>query len=115
MRNGGIYRNDELLLARAGYAANTFERMRGLLFRPALEPDEALLIAPCNAIHTAGMRYTLDVAFLDRHDRIRKLVTGLKPWRAAGCISAGKTLELAAGTAVRLNLKEGQQLLWQEY
>ncbi len=45
-------------------------RARGLLGGPPLELDEALLIAPCSSIHTFGMRYPIDVVFLDRNARV---------------------------------------------
>ena len=42
------------------------ERMRGLLGRPPLRPGQALLIDDCNMVHTIGMRYAIDVVFVDR-------------------------------------------------
>lgn len=115
MRHGAIYRDGEILLARAARTSNSLERMRGLLFSPAPAAQEALLITPCNAVHTALMRCALDVAFLDHDGRVRKLIAGLKPWSLAGCLVAGQTLEMAAGTAARLGLETGQQLEWREY
>jgi uncharacterized membrane protein (UPF0127 family) len=91
--------------------ADTFlSRLRGLLFRAALRPGEALLLKPCAAVHTAFMTYPIDVAFLDRRGTIRKIVPGLTPWRAATCVDAWQTLELAAGEAERLGLSLGGSL-----
>lgn len=85
-------------------------RLRGLLFAPPLPPGEGLLLVPCNSVHTAFMRHPIDVVFLDRAGRIEKIVPQLKPWRAAGCLAAYQTLELAAGEAERLGWVPGESL-----
>jgi hypothetical protein len=87
-----------------------FSRLRGLLFAPALQPGQGLLIRPCAAVHTAFMSYPIDVVFLDRAGRIRRIVPHLKPWRTAAFPGAYQTLELAAGEAARLGLRAGQLL-----
>lgn len=87
-----------------------FSRLIGLLFAPALQPGEGLLLAPCASVHTAFMGYAIDVVFLDRAGTIKKIVPRLAPWRAAGCANAHQTLELAAGEAARLGLQAGQSL-----
>ena len=85
-------------------------RLVGLLFAPALQPGEGLLLVPCVSVHTAFMRYPIDVVFLDRAGVIRKIVPCLAPWRMAGCAGAHQTLELAAGEAARLEFVIGQSL-----
>ncbi|RMG57045.1 MAG: DUF192 domain-containing protein [Gammaproteobacteria bacterium] len=88
--------------------------MRGLLFRPCPEADGGLLIRPCNSVHMFGMRYPLDVVFLDRQGIILRAIEGLRPWRAAWAPRAHAALELAAGSIARLQLEGGMQLTWQE-
>lgn len=83
------------------------ERLRGLLGRAPLGADEALDIAPCNSVHTIGMRYAIDVVFVDRSGLIVGVVEGLGPWRAAACWRATRTVELAAGGAARHGLARG--------
>lgn len=87
-----------------------FSRLRGLLFAPALQPGQGLLIRPCAAVHTAFMTYPIDVVFLDRAGKIRRIVPRLVPWRTAAFPGAYQTLELAAGEAARLGLHAGQPL-----
>lgn len=87
-----------------------FSRLRGLLFAPALQPGQGLLIRPCAAVHTAFMTYPIDVVFLDRAGKIRRIVPRLVPWRTAAFPGAYQTLELAAGEAARLGLAVGQSL-----
>ena len=97
----------QLIVRRADHF---FSRLRGLLFAPALQPGQGLLLVPCAAVHTAFMRYPIDVVFLDRAGRIQKIVPRLEPWRAARYTGAYQTLELAAGEAARLGLRAGQSL-----
>ena len=87
-----------------------FSRLAGLLFLPPLQPGHGLLIVPCAAVHTAFMRFGIDVVFLDRAGHIQKIVPHLKPWHAAACKGAWQTLELAAGEAQRLELAVGDSL-----
>lgn len=87
-----------------------FSRLTGLLFSSPLQPGHALLIVPCAAVHTAFMRFAIDVVFLDRAGRIKKIVPHLKPWRATACAEAHQTLELAAGEAKRMGLTLGVSL-----
>ena len=86
------------------------ERLRGLLGTPAPAPGHALLLTPCASVHTAFMRYPIDVVFVDRRGRILKVVSALPPWRATACLWARHTLELAAGEARRIGLAPGMEI-----
>ena len=62
--------------------ATTFaERAKGLIGVRALPPGTGLLIPRCNAIHTFFMSMTIDATFLDRENRVVKVVRGIRPWR----------------------------------
>lgn len=102
------------LLPRVWKADNGWERARGLLGRAPLGPDEGLLLEPCWLVHTFGMRYALDLAFVDRDGRIRKLVYGLQPGRIAGSPGARQTFEFAAGVLGGLALRVGDRVSWRE-
>jgi len=91
-------------------ADTPWQRMRGLLGYPALQDKEGLLIKPCNMIHTFGMRYAIDVVFLDRQLRILRIAPYIAPLRMRLCLGAYAVLELAAGQANSLNLRVGNQL-----
>jgi uncharacterized membrane protein (UPF0127 family) len=118
MRKGELYLLREssrtLLLDSVMRSDSPLERMRGLLWRPPLRAQEALIIDRCRSVHTCGMKYSLDLVFLDRRSVIRKLVPDVRPWRMACCIAAAMTLEMPAGSIGRLKLRAGMQLLWQE-
>ena len=90
-------------------AVDSASRNRGLLGRHGLD-DEALVIAPCNAVHTFFMKFAIDVLFVDKQGRVTRVVHGVRPWRITGALRAFATIELAAGTAARAGVVAGQQL-----
>ncbi len=73
-------------------------RRRGLLDRASLGATEAMVIAPCFAIHTAFMRFPIDVVFVDADGRAVKIVRNLPPWRIAVSPLARAVVELAGGS-----------------
>ena len=86
------------------------ERRRGLLKRTSLAPESALVLAPCFAVHTAFMRFAIDVVFVDRAGRVRHVVRSLQPWRIATSPGAYATIELAAGSVDTLDIMVGDLL-----
>ena len=92
------------------HAERLSDRLRGLLGKPPPAPGHALLITPCVSVHTAFMRYPIDIVFLNSGGIILKIVETLRPWRIAACWRARHTLELAAGEARRLGLMPGEQV-----
>ena len=86
-------------------------RRRGLLGRDFLDPAEALVLAPCAAIHTAFMRFPIDVVFLDREGRAVRVMHRLRPWRIAVSLKAHTVVELAAGALERHPVEVGDRLL----
>jgi uncharacterized membrane protein (UPF0127 family) len=95
---------------RATLADGPLSRMRGLLGRHELPAGEGLLLTPAPAIHTAFMRFAIDAVFLDADLRVVKIVARLRPWKAAGKRRARSVLELGAGEAARLGIREGDRL-----
>jgi uncharacterized membrane protein (UPF0127 family) len=94
-------------------AATAKERMRGLLGRDSLHCDEALLLHPCRSIHTFGMRFAIDVLFLDRHRRVATLHHDVPRRRVLFNLRATQTLELPSGTARRHGIAVGDQLAFE--
>jgi uncharacterized protein len=116
VKAGAVFelRNGRCLVPRVWRAASAWERMRGLLGRPPLAEGEGLLIDACGMVHTIGMRYPIDIAFLDEGGRVCKLVPRLAPVRCAGSFGARTTLELAPGTLARVRVELGDELAWKE-
>jgi len=111
------YLNNKLTLRRLGapllyaYDAHSFiRRLRGMHGVPTLGATDALIIRPCRAIHTFGVNETIDVAFMNRQGIILKLQT-VEPREVLMCWNACVALEMAHGTASRIGLAPGQQLI----
>lgn len=82
-------------------------RSRGLLGRAPPPPGGALWLTPCRQVHTLGMRYAIDVVYLDDGGCIIAVQT-LAPWRVGAWLAGARSvLELAAGEARRLGLRPG--------
>jgi uncharacterized membrane protein (UPF0127 family) len=79
-------------------ADNGGNRRKGLLGRKKLIPGEGLWIRPCEAVHTFGMQFAIDLVYLDRRNQIKKLKSDVPPWQLSACFSAHSVLELPSGT-----------------
>lgn len=106
--------DQQCLLPKTVMTSNSWEKLRGLLARKPLQTGEAMIIAACAAVHTIGMRYALDLIFLDKHWRILKIAVAVKPWRIAACPGAAMTVETLAGSLERWDLITGEQLIWKK-
>jgi uncharacterized membrane protein (UPF0127 family) len=91
-------------------AATRATRRRGLLGRESLGATQGLLLTPCKAVHTVGMRFAIDVIFIDRDGRAVRIVPALAPWRIAMSARAKAVIELAAGTAAAADIRIGDML-----
>lgn len=93
-------------------ADTVLTRLRGLLGRASLSSGEGLLLVPAGSVHTFFMRFAIDVVFLDRDLCVRRIVENVGPSRLVWARSARRVLELPAGEAQRVGLREGAQLAW---
>lgn len=76
-------------------AISIFARARGLLGTNANWGDagRVLVLAPCKSVHTIGMRYALDIAFVNRHGTVLRSERNVKPGRLLSCRKASFVLE----------------------
>jgi uncharacterized membrane protein (UPF0127 family) len=86
------------LASNAVVAGSGAKRTKGLLGRKSLEPGEGMWIVPCEAVHTFGMRFPIDLVYLDRKHRVKKVRSNVVPWRLSACLSAHSIIELPSGT-----------------
>jgi hypothetical protein len=92
-------------------AAGIFARIKGLIGRKSLPQGDALLLDPCNGIHTFGMRFPIDVLFLDRNNIVVAIRKNLVPNRITPLFfSAKSTLELPAGIVEATATKAGDEI-----
>ena len=85
-------------------------RRKGLLGRDGLPAGEGLWIIPCESVHTFGMRFPIDLVYLDRRRRVKKVRSAVPPWRLSACLSAHSVIELAAGTIRSTQTSPGDNL-----
>ena len=88
-----------VVAARCLIAERPWQRMRGLLGRSGLAPDEAMLFRPAGSIHMFFMRFAIDAVFCTRELEVIDVERGLAPWRVAGRKGAKVVIELGAGRA----------------
>lgn len=101
-------------------ARNFVRRFCGLMFRAGLAscPLEGMLITRCPSVHTAWMRFPIDVVYLDAEGGVTRCIAGLKPWRACHgyrhrSIANRRTahvLELPSGSIERFGLDRHTRL-----
>jgi uncharacterized membrane protein (UPF0127 family) len=79
-------------------ARSRWRRLKGLALarRP---PGHALLIPRCRSVHTFGMRFPLDILFLDEHGRVLRAELAVGPNRVLSHRHARAVLELPADEA----------------
>ncbi len=99
---------NQTIAEQAELAHSLWSRFKGLMLRKPLPAGEAIWIKPTSSVHTAFMRFPIDVVFVDRSNDV-KVVRGLRPFRAAS--SRGHSaLELPAGAAKRAAMEQGDVL-----
>jgi uncharacterized membrane protein (UPF0127 family) len=107
-----LHRADGAVLCERCVAADTpLARMRGLLGRKELPRGEGMLLRPAASVHTAFMRFPIDVVFVDGAGRVLDIAHSVRPWRAIACRGAKAVVELAAGECSRRDLEPGDELL----
>jgi uncharacterized membrane protein (UPF0127 family) len=99
--------------SRVSVADSWWGRFRGLLARPPMKEGEGLLLLGCGSVHTVGMGYSIDVAFLDAEGKVVRSIPRLGPWRVGlGGPEAVHTLELPPGRLVETGTVPGARLSW---
>jgi uncharacterized protein len=103
-------RTHDIVAGSVELAIKRRERRKGLLGRDALGPDVAMIFTPCFMVHTAFMRFPIDVMFLDRDGRVMQIVRDLEPWRVAVKLHASSVIEMAAGRVKACGIEPGDRL-----
>jgi uncharacterized membrane protein (UPF0127 family) len=86
-------------------------RLRGLLGRMRLRPNEGLWVVPSRGIHTFGLRSPIDVIYLDGSQRVLHIIEHLSPLRIAGLrMQSHSVLELPAHAIWGSGTQVGDQL-----
>lgn len=87
-----------VVIPRLERADTLWKQTIGLIGRARLDPGSALWLEPCNGVHTFGMRFSLDILFLDTQGVVLHLSPNISPWRICGPVwGARVVVELPAG------------------
>jgi len=68
-------------------------RLLGLALLDDVPAGCALLMPGCSSVHTFGMRFPIDVVFLDREGRVARIARRVPPRRFVRCRAAAAVLE----------------------
>ncbi len=97
------------------WAGASAERTRGLLGRESIGEEEGIYIIPCQWVHTFGMKFPIDVAFLSKERRILAINHDLRPNRLSKLIfRAEGVLELKEGQLAKTATDKGDILQFRE-
>jgi uncharacterized protein len=78
-------------------ASSRRRRLFGLALRHHPPEGWALLFPRCRSVHTFGMRFEIDVVFIDASGRVLLIARGVRPWRLVACRRAAAAVEVRAG------------------
>lgn len=108
-----INKTKNTVLAEETVVADTFfTRMKGLLGKKEFKKGQALILKPCNSIHTFFMRFPIDVLFINKDNRIIKAISSLNPFYFTYIyFNAAFAIELPAGTIESSLTQDGDTLL----
>lgn len=100
-----------IISTRIDHLTGFFQRAVGLLARTRVQRDEGIWLSSCHAIHTVGMRYTIDVMFVDRDGCVLRIDREVRPNRfALSCRKAKAVVELGGGALAQIDVMIGDRL-----
>ena len=108
-----------IIADRALIADSSETRRTGLLKHTGLAQGEGLWIVPTEGIHMFGMKFNIDVLFLNKQRKVLKVSAHMASSgfsrRMALCLPAHSVLELPEGMAAKTQTVVGDQLELEKY
>ncbi|WP_258359141.1 DUF192 domain-containing protein [Moorella sulfitireducens] len=102
-----------VLAKKARLARTFFQRFSGWMGRRATGMEEALVLFPCQVIHTCFLKFHLDVVFVDAEGRVLFTLADLPPFRFSPFIrNARAVIELPAGRLEQTGTAPGDRLVF---
>ena len=105
--------NQTVLASEVELADSSWTRMKGLLGQTSEDfpAGKGLWITPSQGVHTIGMKFPIDVVYLDKGHRVIHLSHSLPPFRIAAMkFKARSVIELPAGTLAQTQTSVGDVL-----
>ncbi|HBZ35964.1 MAG TPA: DUF192 domain-containing protein [Rikenellaceae bacterium] len=78
---------EKIVLDEVEVADSFVSRLKGLLGRKSLSIRSGLIIKPCNSVHCFFMKFPIDVAFVDKENRVVKIIFSMKPGSVSPIVS----------------------------
>lgn len=99
-----INQTKNIVIAQEVLIANTpIKRIKGLLGRKFLSVGQALILDPCNSVHTFFMLFSIDLIFVDKDNKVIKIMQNLNPNRITGIYwDSRRVIELPSGS-IKIN------------
>jgi hypothetical protein len=104
-----------VLADRADIADTSAKRRTGLLKHSGLAAGEGLWIVPCEGVHCFGMKFAIDVVFMNKKRVVTKIRPNMGKWSLALSLRAHSVLELPAGHLDGTGIQVGDQLALEKY
>ncbi|MFA9272987.1 DUF192 domain-containing protein [Svornostia abyssi] len=82
-------------------ADGPLSRLRGLARLDELPEERGLLLTRTKSVHTLGMRFALDVVWLDRRGAVVRVDHDVQPRKHAACAGARSVVEVRSGSGDR--------------
>jgi uncharacterized membrane protein (UPF0127 family) len=92
-------------------ADTSAKRRVGLLKHERLESGTGLWIVPCESVHTFFMKFPIDLVYIDRKKKVKKVRNAVPAWRLSACFTAHSILELPAGVVEKTGTRPGDELV----
>jgi len=99
--------NSKLSYLRLVKANSYWRRLKGWMFKQSVSFDDALLIEPCNSIHTFFMNFPIDALFLNSRGYVIRCCPSITNRRFRAVWRASSVIELSVGAIANLGIVEG--------
>lgn len=96
-------------------AFSFWPRFKGLLGRQSLADGEGMLLYPCSSIHCLGMRFPIDIVFLNGEYQVLAIREKMMPGTLASCSKAQYVLELSAGEISCHQIAVGDYVIFEKF
>ena len=101
-----------VLAADCRVAHGVLQRIRGLLGRKSMGKSEALVLRPCNSVHSFFMLFAIDLLFVDKNSRAVKIIKAFKPFRISPVyFGASYVIEFPSGTISPESVHPGDMII----
>jgi hypothetical protein len=101
-----------VLAERAELALGPVARLVGLLGRAGLAGGGGMVLEPCDSVHTAFMRFPIDVVVLSPEGDVLRVVPDMGPWRLLWPVGGARAVvELPSGTIARTGTAIGDRVV----